>query len=177
MGTPTSGACGRSPIHIGGAAYALLRLAVPGEVVSDHLGRGNEGREGPASVPDYLTCSPWSWPACLTISRHAFSHTRHSLAQAVMCSSSGNFSHSLAQAAQASAQVTQMIPEKGPPRDTTCAAAAQMSAQSWHVISVVMCPLLPAASWRAQWVVHMSHSRWQSEHAFSHACSPSACSL
>lgn len=67
---------------------------------------------------------------CLTIALHAVSHARHSSAQVFMCLSAGNFSHSFAQAEQASAQAVQIVLENGPPLATICAAAEHTVAQS-----------------------------------------------
>src|SRR5690348_2724238 len=55
-----------------------------------------------------------SLPIISTISRHALAHSRHALAQRFMCSSSGNFSHSLPQLSQALAQASHTRTAIGP---------------------------------------------------------------
>ena len=87
-----------------------------------------------------------SYLECLSMSRQAFSHFRHSSAHAFMCLSSGNFSHAFPHSAQAVAHDSQMMDENGPPAATTCEAAAQIVAQSRQVIRVFKCSFLPSDS-------------------------------
>src|SRR3954451_6462692 len=55
-----------------------------------------------------------SLPIISTISRHALAHSRHALAQRFMCSSSGNFSHSLPQLSHALAHASHTRDAIGP---------------------------------------------------------------
>src|SRR3954453_22842416 len=55
-----------------------------------------------------------SLPIISTISRHALAHSRHALAQRFMCSSSGNFSHSLPQLSHALAHASHTRTAIGP---------------------------------------------------------------
>ena len=64
-------------------------------------------------------------------------------------------------------QALQIVAENGPLRATTCDAAAQIDAQSWHVIKLAWCSFFPPASKTEQWLPHASQARWQSEQAFA----------
>ena len=55
-----------------------------------------------------------SLPIISTISRHALAHSRHALAQRFMCSSSGNFSHSVPQLSHALAHASHTRTAIGP---------------------------------------------------------------
>src|SRR5262249_39613806 len=107
-------------------------------------------------------------PVCLTISRQAFSHRRHSSAQSFIILSCPSSSQALPQRVQASAHDEQMRSENGPCRATIWAAAEQKLAQSWHVRIVFMCSFWPLAARWAQWTLHASQIRWQSLQLFAH---------
>src|SRR5262249_19791746 len=92
----------------------------------------------------YLPADPL--PTIWIISRQALAQSRHALAQRFMCSSAGNFSHSVPQASHALAHASHERTAIGPCRDTTCAANSQKSAQSEQVPTDFRWSFLPSAT-------------------------------
>src|SRR5436305_11677826 len=101
------------------------------------------------------------------MSRHAFSHRRHSSAHFFIVGSEARFSHSSPHRLQASAHALQMVSEKGPLRAVMHAADAHTDAQSWQVRSVVRWSFFPSATSVAQWAEQASHAIAQAPQALA----------
>src|SRR4051812_44595255 len=127
----------------------IFRRRLEGKGIVDGEGPGGPAPPGPSGSSrraHSLPLAGWSWPACLTISRHALAQSRHALAQRVICLSSGNSSHALPHTSHTLAHASQVVTAVGPRRLTTLAARAQKSPQSAQVPRVLWCFFSPLAT-------------------------------
>src|SRR4051794_30947635 len=101
--------------------------------------------------------------------RHILAQSRHALAVALHTLSSLSLSHSLAQVSQALAHASHSLAVLAP---LGCSlqhrpALAHGSMQSAAATRHLAYPFLPAASWRAQCLTHLTHWAMHSEHDLS----------